>query len=130
MTTSTPGNLKYTRSHEWVRQEEDNIITIGITEHAQSLLGDIVFVELPEVTKILTAGDACAVVESVKAAADVYAPVSGEVIEVNNDLETTPELVNASCYEGGWLYKARVTDQSTLSKLLDAEAYQSSIQEE
>ena len=130
MTTSTPENLKYTSSHEWVREEDDGTVTIGITEHAQSLLGDVVFVELPETQAELSAGDACAVIESVKAAADVYAPLTGKVIAVNDDLEGTPELVNSAPYEDGWLCQLEVADKAALADLMNADAYQSSIKEE
>jgi glycine cleavage system H protein len=130
MTTSTPENLKYTSSHEWVREEDDDVITVGITEHAQSLLGDVVFVELPEIGRTVETSEACAVIESVKAAADVYAPVPGEVIAINDELEGTPELVNSEPYEGGWLYQLKVSDKAALTDLMTAEAYQASIEEE
>lgn len=130
MTTLTPDNLKYTSSHEWIREEDGGIITVGITEHAQSLLGDVVFVELPETGKNLAVGEACAVIESVKAAADVYAPVAGEVMAVNDELEAAPELVNSASYEGGWLCQIKVANPDALANLMTADAYQASIAEE
>lgn len=123
MTSSTPNHLKYTASHEWVNEEASDIVTIGITDHAQSLLGDVVFVELPEVGKTVSAGESVAVVESVKAAADVYAPLTGEVIAINDELTATPELVNSAPYEGGWLCKLKVADSAGISKLMSAEDY-------
>lgn len=128
MSTSIPKDLKYTNSHEWAREEGDNIITVGITDHAQSLLGDVVFVELPTLKKNLQIGEACAVIESVKAAADVYTPVAGEVTEINHALETQPELINAAPYEGGWLYKLKVADKDVLSTLMTPDAYSASIE--
>src|SRR5579871_4147760 len=127
MSTSTPENLKYTSTHEWVR-EENGTITIGITEHAQSLLGDVVFVELPTVDKQLKTNEACAVIESVKAAADVYAPVAGKVISVNKQLETNPELINSATYEAGWICTIELADKNDLSKLITADAYRTSIE--
>ncbi|MDF3054915.1 MAG: glycine cleavage system protein [Gammaproteobacteria bacterium] len=123
MTSPSPNHLKYTASHEWANEESADIVTIGITEHAQSLLGDVVFVELPEVGKNVAAGEGVAVIESVKAAADVYAPVSGEVVEVNDALTSTPELVNSSPYENGWLCKLKMENKEELDKLMLAEAY-------
>jgi len=125
-----PNELLYTSSHEWVRQEADGSYTIGITEHAQELLGDMVFVELPEVGDSLDAGDDCAVAESVKAASDIYAPLSGEVIAVNEALEDSPELVNSDAYGDGWFFRIKPSDESELDNLLDAEAYQAVIDEE
>lgn len=124
-----PSDLKYTRSHEWVRIE-DNIITVGITEHAQSLLGDLVFVELPEVGEELSENEDASVVESVKAAADVYAPVSGTITEVNEALIEAPELVNQEPYGAGWIFKLEVDDEEGLAKLLDAQAYSNVITSE
>ncbi|MDF0534023.1 glycine cleavage system protein GcvH [Shewanella yunxiaonensis] len=125
-----PNELLYTSSHEWVRQEADGSYTIGITEHAQELLGDMVFVELPDVGDSLDAGDDCAVAESVKAASDIYAPLSGEVIAVNEALEDSPELVNSDAYGDGWFFRIKPSDESELDNLLDAEAYQAVIDEE
>ena len=117
-----PQNLHYTESHEWVRKEADGTITVGITDHAQEALGDIVFLELPEVGKSFNAGDACAVVESVKAASDIYAPVAGEVIAINDAVTATPEAVNSDAYDS-WLFKIKPADISKVDGLLSAEAY-------
>jgi glycine cleavage system H protein len=119
-----PANLKYTRDHEWVRLEDDGLITLGITDHAQQALGELVYVELPEVDQQLTPGDACAVVESVKAASDVYSPFSGTVAEVNDALEAEPERVNGKPYEDGWLLKIRPDSAGELEEMMDAEAYE------
>ncbi len=115
--------LKYVASHEWIRDEGDGTVTIGITDHAQDLLGDVVFVELPEVGADVSAGDDAGVVESVKAASDVYVPVSGEIAEVNALLEDSPELVNSDPYGDGWFFRIKLSDASELDGLLDAEAY-------
>ena len=115
--------LKYVASHEWVRDEGDGTVTIGITDHAQDLLGDVVFVELPEVGNDVATGDEAGVVESVKAASDIYAPVSGEIIEVNDQLEDSPELANSDPYGDGWFFRIKLSDTSELDGLLDAEAY-------
>jgi glycine cleavage system H protein len=122
--SNIPAELKYTKSHEWVRREADGSVTIGITEHAQELLGDMVFVELPEAGRALTAEEDCAVVESVKAASDVYAPIDGEVIEANSALEDSPEIVNKDPYGDGWLFKMKPADDSEIDSLMDAAAYQ------
>lgn len=119
-----PATLKYTKSHEWVRSEADGTVTVGITDHAQELLGDLVFIDLPDVGKALVAEQEAAVVESVKAAADVYAPVSGTVTEVNKSLADSPELVNQDAY-AAWLFKLKPADSSELDALLDADAYAS-----
>jgi len=116
-----PQDLKYTKTHEWVRQESDGTVTIGITHHAGQLLGDIVYVELPAVGKRVEAGAETLVVESVKAAAEVYAPVAGEVIAVNEALSSNPELVNHSPYESGWMF--RLAPEGSLDHLLNTEAY-------
>lgn len=121
--SEVPRHLKYTRDHEWVNLEDDGTVTVGITDHAQQALGELVYVELPESGQVLGAGDACAVVESVKAASDVYAPLSGEVVEVNGDLESEPERVNGSAYEDGWLLRLRPNAAAELDALMDAEAY-------
>lgn len=118
-----PDNLKYAASHEWVRVDDDGIATIGISHHAQDALGDIVFVDLPEVGATVNAKDEVAVVESVKAASDIYSPVSGEVVEVNELLSDTPETVNAQPYDAGWFFKVAVSDEAELEELMDAEAY-------
>ena len=118
-----PDNLKYAATHEWVRLEEDGTATVGISNHAQDALGDIVFVELPEVGATIHAKDAVAVVESVKAASDVYSPVSGEIIETNSMLEDAPETVNSVPYDDGWFYKIQISDELELDELMDADAY-------
>lgn len=128
--STIPTELRYASSHEWVRPEGDGTFTIGITEHAQELLGDMVFVELPDVGDAIAAGDEVAVVESVKAASDVYAPIGGEVLAINEDLEDSPELVNSDAFGDGWLFKIKADDESELEGLLDAEAYAENIEEE
>jgi glycine cleavage system H protein len=120
---TTPADLKFLKSHEWARTESDGTVTIGISDHAQNALGDLVFVDVPEVGKTLAAGDACAVVESVKAASDVYSPVSGEVIANNDALGATPELINTDPYGAGWIARIRPSNAAELAKLLDAAAY-------
>ncbi|WP_303904812.1 glycine cleavage system protein GcvH [Thiohalomonas denitrificans] len=125
--SNVPTELKYTKSHEWVRSEADGTITVGITDHAQELLGDMVFVELPEVGSSVGASDDCAVVESVKAASDIYAPVDGEITAVNEQLEDAPERVNQDPYGEGWLFRMRPSGD--LSGLLDADAYNGMIEE-
>jgi len=127
--SEVPGDLKYTKSHEWVRLEDDGTLTVGITDHAQAALGDLVFVDSPEVGAALSSGDACAVVESVKAASDVYSPVAGEVIEANEQLAESPELVNQEPYAGGWLMKLKPTDVSVLDTLMDAGTYEATLDE-
>ena len=121
-----PDNVKYLSSHEWVKLEEDGTVTVGISDHAQDLLGDIVFVELPEVGQQLNAEEEAAVVESVKAASDVFSPISGEVTEINEKLIDKPEVVNASPYEDGWFYKMKPQDLSSLEGLLSPEEYANS----
>jgi len=128
--SNIPSELKYAASHEWVRNEGDGTVTVGITEHAQDLLGDMVFVELPEVGDEISMGDDVAVAESVKAASDIYAPVTGEVVEVNEELEDSPELVNSDAFGDGWLFKVKLEDASELGDLLDAEGYANSIDED
>ena len=123
-----PAGLKYTDSHEWVRTEPDGTLTIGITDHAQAALGDLVYIELPDVGRTLKAREACAVVESVKAASDVYAPVAGEVVAVNDALSGAPEQVNADAW-GAWLFKLKPADAGAVAKLLDADAYRASVGE-
>ena len=125
--SEVPSELKYTASHEWVRREDDGSVTIGITDHAQELLGDLVFVELPEVGSDMTAGDACCVVESVKAASDVYIPISGEITAVNEALADTPEIINDSAFDDGWLFKMKPSAQVELDELMDADAYEAEI---
>ena len=121
--SNIPSELRYASSHEWVRLEDDGTAYVGITEHAQDAMGDLVYVELPEAEAALSAGDEAGVVESVKAASDIYAPVAGEVVAVNEKLEDEPELVNSDPYGDGWLFKLKVSDASELEKLLDADAY-------
>ncbi len=115
--------LKFTESHEWVRDNGDGTVTIGISEHAQEMLGDVVFVELPEIDAEIDAGDSFSLVESVKAASDIYAPVTGVVIEVNEDLQNSPELINEEPYDGGWIVKVKMSDPDELKDLKDAEEY-------
>ena len=126
---SNPGNLKYTDSHEWVKTEADGTITVGITQHAQELLGDMVFVEAPAAGRKLKAREECAVVESVKAAADVYAPVSGEVVAANSALDSSPENINSDPY-GAWIFKMRPDHAADVSALMDATAYQAHVDSE
>jgi glycine cleavage system H protein len=119
-----PSELRYLSSHEWVRLEEDGeTATVGITDHAQDLLGDVVFVELPEVDSVIAAGEEAGVVESVKAASDIFSPISGTVIEINESLEDSPELVNSDPYDDGWFFKVKISDADELAALLDAEEY-------
>lgn len=118
-----PSDLKYVASHEWIRDEGDGVVTIGVTDHAQDLLGDVVFVELPDVGAETASGDDIGVVESVKAASDIYAPLSGEIVAVNEDLEDSPELVNSDPYGDGWFIKLRLSDTTELDELLDTDAY-------
>ncbi|MBP0716754.1 glycine cleavage system protein GcvH [Burkholderia sola] len=120
--SNVPADLKYTDEHEWIRTEADGTLTVGITDHAQSTLGDIVFLELPEVGKSVSAGDAVGVVESVKAASDIYSPVSGEVVAVNEAATDAPEEVNGDAY-GVWLFKIKLADGASTDKLIDADAY-------
>ncbi|MGR0279738.1 glycine cleavage system protein GcvH [Marinomonas dokdonensis] len=126
--SNIPENLKYAESHEWVLDNGDGTVTVGITDHAQDLLGDVVYVELPEVGLETSAAEQFSLVESVKAASDIYAPVSGEVIAVNEALEDAPELINEEPFEGAWIAKIKLSDSSELDKLLDAEGYSASIE--
>jgi glycine cleavage system H protein len=116
-------NFLYTKDHEWLRLDDDGSVTVGISDHAQEALGELVFVEVPEVGDSLSVGDACAVVESVKAASDIYCPLTGEVTEVNSALADTPELVNNSPYEDGWVFRLRPEDATVLDEFMDADAY-------
>jgi len=125
-----PSDLKYSKTHEWARNEGDGTVTVGITDHAQGLLGDLVFVELPEAGALVEKGGECAVVESVKAASDVYSPVSGEVTEVNAVLVDAPETVNEDAFGEGWLFKIRMSDEAELEGLLDAAGYAESVEAE
>jgi glycine cleavage system H protein len=122
--SNIPADLKYTKSHEWIRAEADGTLTIGVTDHAQEALGDIVFLELPEAGRSVDAGEACAVIESVKAASDIYAPVAGEIVEANQEAVDAPESVNADAY-ANWLF--RIKPASEVSGLLDAAGYEAEI---
>ena len=125
--SDTPSELKYAPSHEWARLLEDNIIEIGISDHAQESLGDVVFVELPEIGQAVDAGEECCAVESVKAASDIYAPVSGEVVAVNEELDGEPELLNEQPYGRGWMFRIKASDVAELDDLLSSEAYIASV---
>lgn len=127
--SDVPSDLRYRETHEWVRLEDDGSVVVGITDHAQAALGDIVFVELPEPGLSYAQGDACAVVESVKAASDIYAPISGEIIEFNPSLEDDPGLVNSDPYGDGWLYSMAPSDFEELDHLMDKKEYIESIEE-
>ncbi len=126
----TPKELCYRETHEWVRDEGDGTVTVGITDYAQESLGDIVYVELPAIGDDLETGQEAGVVESVKAASDIYAPVSGTVVAINEVLEETPEIINASPYGDGWFYRLEVADAAELEDLLDAEGYLEVVEEE
>lgn len=128
--SNVPANLKYTPSHEWILDNGDGTVTVGITDHAQELLGDVVFVEVPEVGREVNKGEEFSLVESVKAASDIYAPVTGEVIAVNEALEDAPETVNESPFEDGWIAKIKLADAAELDDLLDAIAYEANVAEE
>ncbi|MGB5259561.1 MAG: glycine cleavage system protein GcvH [Gammaproteobacteria bacterium] len=121
--STIPVELKYTKTHEWARLNDDGSVTVGISDSAQDQLGDMVFVEVPEVGQTVCASDACAVVESVKAASDVYAPLSGEVLEANEALADAPETVNQDAYGAGWLFRIRPSNAADLDLLMDSEAY-------
>ena len=125
--SNTPDDLRYAASHEWVRIEDDGTVTVGISDHAQDLLGDIVFVELPEVGETFGAEDQASVVESVKAASDVYAPIAGEIIEINEALEDAPETVNGDAYGEGWFFKMKPQDVADIEKLMKAADYDASL---
>ncbi len=126
----TPAELKYASSHEWARLEEDGTVTVGISDHAQNALGDVVFVELPELGATLAAGDEAGVVESVKAASDIYAPVGGEVVAINEALEDAPETVNSDPYSDGWFFRLQLEDGAELENLLSADDYDAHCAEE
>jgi len=126
--SNIPADLKYASSHEWLRSEGNGIYTVGITEHAQDLLGDMVFVELPEVGDTVGQGDDVAVAESVKAASDIYAPIAGEIVAVNEALTDAPELVNSAPYADGWMFKIKAADESEVAGLLDAAGYKAAIE--
>lgn len=121
---SVPANLKYTKSHEWARIENDGTVTIGITDHAQEALGDMVFVELPAIGKDLVATKECGVVESVKSASDVYSPLSGKVVAINDKVTTTPAILNSDPHGEGWLFRISLSNKSELDGLMDSAAYE------
>ncbi|CAM3821176.1 glycine cleavage system protein H [Rouxiella silvae] len=127
--SNVPAELKYATSHEWVRSEGNGIYSVGITEHAQELLGDMVFVDLPEVGRTVDAGEDCAVAESVKAASDIYSPISGEIVKVNSELESSPELVNSAPYGEGFLFHIKASDEAELGNLLDAAGYEATLED-
>jgi len=122
--SEVPEQLLFTEDHEWLRLEDDGDVTVGITDHAQQALGELVFVEVPEIGAVFGTGDACAVVESVKAASDIYCPLAGEVTRVNEALAEQPELVNSGPYEGGWVFSLRPADATVLDNMMDADAYE------
>ena len=128
--SNVPQELRYTKSHEWVKLEDDGSLTVGITDHAQHLLGDLVFVEVPDEGSDFTEGDDCAVVESVKAASDVYMPVAGEIIAGNETLAETPEVINQDPYGEGWIFKLKPADDGAYNDLMDADAYIEMVAEE
>ncbi|MHC9511719.1 glycine cleavage system protein GcvH [Kangiella sp. M94] len=125
-----PAELKYVSSHEWIRDEGDGVVTVGITDHAQELLGDVVFVDAPEVDSEVDVGDEIAVVESVKAASDIYAPLAGTILEVNEELEDSPEHINSDPYGDGWMFKMKLVDAGDLDSLLSADEYADEIAED
>jgi glycine cleavage system H protein len=125
----TPDDLRYAETHEWARKDDDGTVVVGVTDYAQDQLGDVVFVELPEVGRKVAKGDAVAVIESVKTASDIYAPVSGEVVAVNSALETRPEAINESPYEDGWLFSLAPSTEDEYEGLLDAQAYAATLAE-
>ena len=127
--SEVPTDLRYTSSHEWVRLEEDGTITVGITDHAQDALGDLVFIELPEVGSDLAQGEACCVIESVKAASDIYMPITGEVLDTNQVLVDEPEIVNSSPYDDGWIFKIKPGDEDDVEQLMDASSYESELED-
>ncbi|RDT55902.1 glycine cleavage system protein GcvH [Escherichia coli] len=128
--SNVPAELKYSKEHEWLRKEADGTYTVGITEHAQELLGDMVFVDLPEVGATVAAGDDCAVAESVKAASDIYAPISGEIVAVNESLGDAPEQVNSEPYGEGWIFKIKASDEAEVDALLSATEYEALLEDE
>ncbi|ACV27865.1 glycine cleavage system protein GcvH [Kangiella koreensis] len=125
-----PAELKYVSSHEWIRDEGDGVVTVGITDHAQELLGDVVFVDAPDVDSEVDVGDEIAVVESVKAASDIYAPLAGTILEVNEELEDSPEHINSDPYGDGWMFKMKLVDAGDLDGLLSADEYADEIAED
>ncbi|MEX2499425.1 MAG: glycine cleavage system protein GcvH [Wenzhouxiangellaceae bacterium] len=127
--TDIPSELRFAETHEWAELLEDGVVRVGVSDHAQAQLGDLVFVELPEEGEEITRGEACAVVESVKAASDIYAPVTGEVVSVNENLNDSPEIVNNDPYGDGWLFTVKPADENELDELMDADAYGEHIEE-
>lgn len=127
--SNLPTELRYASSHEWARLEDDGSVVVGITDHAQDALGDVVFVELPEVGATVAMAAECAVVESVKAASDIYAPISGEIVEINENLEDAPETINADPYGDGWMFRIQPDNEDQLNDLLDADGYAAEIDE-
>ncbi len=128
--SNIPADLKYAKTHEWARLNDDGSITVGISDNAQEQLGDMVYIEVPDVGKLVAAAQPCAVVESVKAASDVYAPVAGEIVEVNGNLVESPETVNQDAYGEGWMFRLRPSDPGELEELMDADAYESFLESE
>ena len=128
--SNVPADRKYVKTHEWVMENDDGTVTVGITDHAQDQLGDMVYVELPDVGSVLAAEDACAVVESVKAASDIYAPVAGEVVDVNEALSDSPETVNQHAFDDGWILKLRPENPADLDDLMDAAGYEAMLESE
>ncbi|MFM2484661.1 glycine cleavage system protein GcvH [Celerinatantimonas yamalensis] len=128
--SNIPADLKFAATHEWVRSEGDNLYTVGISDHAQELLGDMVFVDLPDVDDEVAGGEDCAVAESVKAASDIYSPLTGTVVAINEELEDNPEQINSDPYGDGWLFQVQVNDSDEYDALLDADAYEQSLEEE
>ncbi len=129
MSNENPSDLRYTKTHEWVRDNGDETVTIGITEHAQDLLGDVVYVELPEIESSLSAEENCGVIESVKAASDMNSPLDGEVTEVNEELDGEPELINTAPFGEGWIFSMKLKSMSDIEELMDADAYEAFCQE-
>jgi len=127
--SETPNDVVYAPSHEWVRKLEDDVVEVGISDFAQAALGDVVYVELPEIGQNVQAGDECCAIESVKAASDIYAPISGEIVAINEDLDGAPELLNESPFGGGWMFRIKASDIEELKSLLSAEAYQAQTEE-
>ena len=129
MSNENPSDLRYTKTHEWLRDNGDGTVTIGITDHAQDLLGDVVYVELPELESVYNADENCGVIESVKAASDIYAPLEGEVTEVNEALDGEPELINSAPFGEGWVFSMKLNNMDELKTLLDANEYEAECQE-
>ena len=129
MSNENPGDLRYTKTHEWLRDNGDGTVTVGITDHAQELLGDVVYVELPEVETRLATEENCGVIESVKAASDMYSPLDGEVTEVNEELDGEPELINSAAFGEGWIFSMKINSVDDFEALMDADAYEAFCQE-